>query len=177
MFFHYRLIATKPTSVVGQCGWVPYMEFQENTLNRRRDTASKVLCSPSTVPFIIDWRWIVTKLTSFEGHGGWVLSVDIQKNPLNGRRTTANKEFCSSCKVPFIIDWWQQNLQLLWLQRLGATYVVSGKYLELKKRYSWKGTLFVPFTLVARLLATGQYIRKVMRLATLAQVFLISLCL
>jgi len=33
---------------------MPDMEFQENPLNGRRDTAEKVLCSSSEVPFIID---------------------------------------------------------------------------------------------------------------------------
>jgi hypothetical protein len=30
------------------------MDFKENPLNGRRDTAEKVLCSSSNVPFVVD---------------------------------------------------------------------------------------------------------------------------
>ena len=50
----YSPIATKLTRVVGHDGWVLDMEFQEDPLNGRRDTAEKVLCSSCKVPFILE---------------------------------------------------------------------------------------------------------------------------
>lgn len=47
-------IAKKRTSLVGHGGIVQDMEFQENPVNRRKDTAKKVQCSTSKIPFIMD---------------------------------------------------------------------------------------------------------------------------
>lgn len=48
------LIANKRKSLVSHGGRVQDMEFQENPVNRRKDTAKKVQCSTSKIPFIID---------------------------------------------------------------------------------------------------------------------------
>jgi len=47
-------IANKRTILVGYGGRVQDMEFQENPMIRRKDTAKKVQCSTSKIPFIID---------------------------------------------------------------------------------------------------------------------------
>jgi hypothetical protein len=44
----------KTYSILGHGGCVLDLEFQENSLNGRGDTANKLLCSSSRVPFIID---------------------------------------------------------------------------------------------------------------------------
>jgi len=52
--FIYRLIATNLIHVIGHEGWVLDMEFQENLLSERRDTAKKVLSSSHKLTFTMD---------------------------------------------------------------------------------------------------------------------------
>ena len=49
-------------SIVVHGDWMPDKEFQENPLNGRNDTAEKVLCTSSKVPFIIDQSWPTFKV-------------------------------------------------------------------------------------------------------------------
>ena len=52
---NYCQIETKLTAFVTQACKALGMKFQENSSNGSRDTAKKVVCSPSKVPLIIDW--------------------------------------------------------------------------------------------------------------------------
>ena len=66
--FTYRPITTKLTSFADHGGQMLEMEMEENPSYRSRDTADKVLCSPSQVPFIIDQSGWIRDLVVL-GHG------------------------------------------------------------------------------------------------------------
>jgi len=96
---YFQLIATKCKSIVGHGGRELDMEFPENPLSGRRDTAKKVLYSTTKVPFIKDNH-------THKYCNTWRLSARnrFHKDPLNGRRGTVENVLCSSSKVTFIID-------------------------------------------------------------------------
>jgi hypothetical protein len=75
-------------------GQVLEMEMQENPLYRRGDTAEKVLCSPSQVPFIIDQSGQNRNLAVL-GHRGPELDMMFQESSMNERREMADKVLCS----------------------------------------------------------------------------------
>jgi hypothetical protein len=52
--FIHRSIVTNIIHVIGHDGWGLDMEFQENLLSERRDTAKKVLSSSHKLTFTMD---------------------------------------------------------------------------------------------------------------------------
>jgi hypothetical protein len=108
--FTYRPMTTKLTSFADHGGQMLEMEMEENPLHRRGDTAEKVLCSPSQVPFIIDQSGRIRDLVVL-GHGDPELDMVFRESCMNGRRETADKVLCSSSKVPYIIDRSPPNFQ------------------------------------------------------------------